>query len=45
MCEFYEGWEDDWQSGYDMTNEEWDEAHEPYDPKALRQSLASYRAK
>lgn len=33
MCEFYEGWEDDWQSGYDMTtNEEWDEAHEPYDP-------------
>lgn len=31
MCEFYEGWEDDWQSGYDMTNEEWDEAHEPYD--------------
>ena len=33
MCEFYPGWEDDWQKGYDMTSEEWDLMHEPYDPK------------
>lgn len=33
MCEPYEGWEDDWQKGYDMTEEEYEESQKPYDPK------------
>lgn len=29
---FYEGWTEDWQNGYDMTDEEYEASHEPYDP-------------
>lgn len=30
MDEFYEGWEDDYEKGYNMTEEEWEEMHKPY---------------
>ena len=31
MCDdgFYEGWGDDYERGYDMTEEEWEELHTP----------------
>ena len=33
MDEFYDGWQDDWERGYNMTSEEWDEFHAPYSEK------------
>jgi len=32
--DFYPGWEDDFTRGYEMTGEEWEELHTPYDEKA-----------
>ena len=27
---FYEGWGEDYEAGWNMTDEEWDEMHDPY---------------